>query len=82
MFILSEYYLKGGNAESHSCWVFNSAPEARNKFRKLAEETKRIFPNLDVTETENAHWEESRPDGLVDVYDLALIETSGEFVRE
>ena len=84
MYILSEYYLSAGNSESHYVWVYNNRNMAKNAFRHCAEETKKIFPDLDVEEHEsrtNAHWEGVREEGMIDVYDLMLIEVAGTFVE-
>lgn len=80
MYILSEYYLNPGSAESHAVLVFNDFNDAKREFKRLAEETKLIFPRLDVDET-NAHWEDSEY-GLPRVYDLALIDVGGKFVAD
>lgn len=80
MYILSEYYLNPGHAESHSVYVFNDLDDAKRGFERLAEETKLIFPRLDVDET-NAHWEDAEG-GLPHVYDLALIDVGGKFVAD
>lgn len=80
MFILSEYYLNSGYAESHSVLVFNDFNEAKREFNRLAEETKEIFPCLGIDET-NAHWEDAMG-GYPRVYDLALIDVGGKFVAD
>lgn len=80
MFILSEYYLNPGYAESHTVLMFNDRKSAEREFRRLVEETKAIFPYLQIDET-NAHWEDTFG-GEPRVYDLAFIETRGTFVRE
>ena len=80
MFIVSEYDLNPGHAESHMVWVYNDGETARRNFEKCVKKTSKIFPGLDVDEN-SAHWEGVNDDGPV-VYDLIIVEVEGRWVND